>query len=185
MARRYFTLEEANRKIPEVAARMQCALQLHVVLRQSIDKLNARGASMTQKELEGAAVTGAPEDTAEGIETARALYRAVLDEIRAIEAAGAEVKGIPAGLVDFWSYLDGEREVLLCWKLGEKRIEHYHSAEDGFAGRKPTAGHLFLREPSVALEDSTDVDTSIEVGSPSDVGPKSVPLGPPPVPKRG
>jgi hypothetical protein len=161
VARRYFTLEEANRKVPEVADRMQRALQLHVVLRQTIDKLAARGAPMTQKELDGAPVAGAPEGTADGIDTARGLYRAVLDEIRGIEAAGAEVKGIPAGLVDFWSYLDGEREVLLCWKLGEKRIEHYHLPEDGFAGRKPTAGHVFSRTP------------------------KNAPLGPPPIPKRG
>jgi hypothetical protein len=32
--------------------------------------------------------------------------------------------------------VDGET-VLLCWKLGEKRITHWHSTDEGFAGRKP------------------------------------------------
>jgi len=29
------------------------------------------------------------------------------------------------------------RMVLLCWRLGEPAIAHWHSEEDGFAGRKP------------------------------------------------
>jgi hypothetical protein len=27
--------------------------------------------------------------------------------------------------------------VLLCWKLGENGITHWHSVTEGFAGRKP------------------------------------------------
>jgi hypothetical protein len=26
---------------------------------------------------------------------------------------------------------------LLCWKLGEKGITHWHGVSEGFAGRKP------------------------------------------------
>ena len=29
------------------------------------------------------------------------------------------------------------RIVLLCWKMGEQSITHWHSPEEGFAGRKP------------------------------------------------
>jgi hypothetical protein len=29
------------------------------------------------------------------------------------------------------------REVYLCWKLGEKRIQYWHGLDEGFAGRKP------------------------------------------------
>jgi hypothetical protein len=28
-------------------------------------------------------------------------------------------------------------EIYLCWREGEKRIEHFHGVEEGFAGRKP------------------------------------------------
>jgi hypothetical protein len=27
--------------------------------------------------------------------------------------------------------------ILLCWKLGEEKITHWHSTTEGFAGRKP------------------------------------------------
>ena len=39
-------------------------------------------------------------------------------------------------LLDFPCRVDGEI-VLLCWKLGEEKITHWHSPEEGFAGRKP------------------------------------------------
>ena len=29
------------------------------------------------------------------------------------------------------------RIVLLCWKLGEQSITHWHTSSEGFAGRKP------------------------------------------------
>ena len=40
------------------------------------------------------------------------------------------------GLVDFPSIIEGE-DVLLCWRSDEEAIRFYHSAEDGFVGRKP------------------------------------------------
>jgi hypothetical protein len=27
--------------------------------------------------------------------------------------------------------------VLLCWRMGESAIEHWHTIEDGFKGRQP------------------------------------------------
>ncbi|THF77103.1 DUF2203 domain-containing protein [Cohnella fermenti] len=48
---------------------------------------------------------------------------------------GVYLKMINPGLVDFPAVLEGE-EVLLCWKEGEERVDHYHSMEDGFRGRK-------------------------------------------------
>jgi hypothetical protein len=32
--------------------------------------------------------------------------------------------------------MDG-KPVLFCWKLGEPAIAHWHTEEEGFAGRKP------------------------------------------------
>lgn len=48
---------------------------------------------------------------------------------------GALPKGLDPALVDFPHRLDG-REVYLCWKLGDKKITHYHGIDEGFAGRK-------------------------------------------------
>ncbi len=58
------------------------------------------------------------------------------DSLAEIEAAGVQVKDMDTGLLDFPCVVEGET-ILLCWKLGEERITHWHSTEEGFAGRKP------------------------------------------------
>jgi hypothetical protein len=39
-------------------------------------------------------------------------------------------------LLDFPCIVDG-KVVLLCWKLGEETITHWHGTDEGFTGRKP------------------------------------------------
>ena len=58
------------------------------------------------------------------------------DTLAEIEAIGVQVQDLDEGLLDFPCVVDGTI-VMLCWKLGEESIMHWHSAEDGFAGRKP------------------------------------------------
>ena len=50
-------------------------------------------------------------------------------------AKGAVLKDIELGLVDFYSQHEG-RDILLCWKIGERDILHWHELEEGFVGRK-------------------------------------------------
>jgi hypothetical protein len=49
---------------------------------------------------------------------------------------GVQLKDAQTGLIDFPSQLEGE-EVLLCWRLGEERVEFFHTETAGFAGRRP------------------------------------------------
>ncbi len=63
------------------------------------------------------------------------------DLIAEIEEIGVQVNDLAEGLLDFPCVVDG-RTVLLCWKLGEKEIGYWHSAEDGFEGRKPLDGRF-------------------------------------------
>jgi len=58
------------------------------------------------------------------------------DTLAEMDEIGVQVKDLEKGLLDFPSLMDG-KDVLLCWKLGEKKIEYWHLPEDGFAGRKP------------------------------------------------
>jgi hypothetical protein len=58
------------------------------------------------------------------------------DTLGEIESIGVQVKDLEQGLLDFPSVVDG-KAVLLCWKLGEPAIAHWHTEEEGFAGRKP------------------------------------------------
>jgi hypothetical protein len=63
---------------------------------------------------------------------------------------GVEPKNPTMGLVDFPCDLDG-RIVLLCWKLGEDRVEFWHELDAGFNGRQSTHGTFFGREKTSSL----------------------------------
>ena len=49
--------------------------------------------------------------------------------------AGCILKDLELGLVDFFSLHDGQ-EILLCWQLGEERIQFWHSVEEGYQDRR-------------------------------------------------
>jgi hypothetical protein len=53
-----------------------------------------------------------------------------------LEKIGCEIKDYHIGLVDFPSLLEG-REIYLCWRLGEKQVEHWHPVDEGYTGRRP------------------------------------------------
>ena len=58
------------------------------------------------------------------------------DTLAEIDSIGVQVKDLEQGLLDFPYVMDG-KTVLLCWKLGEPAIAHWHTEEEGYAGRKP------------------------------------------------
>jgi hypothetical protein len=53
-----------------------------------------------------------------------------------IHEYGCLVKDLDIGLLDFPTLYRG-KEVYLCWRLGENKIEFWHGIEEGFRGRKP------------------------------------------------
>jgi hypothetical protein len=52
-----------------------------------------------------------------------------------IQDMGIEVKDLTIGLIDFVAVKDG-REIYLCWKYDEGRIQFWHEIEAGFQGRQ-------------------------------------------------
>lgn len=52
-----------------------------------------------------------------------------------IQDMGIEVKDLSIGLIDFVCLKD-DREIYLCWKYGEEKIEFWHEIEAGFQGRQ-------------------------------------------------
>jgi hypothetical protein len=65
-----------------------------------------------------------------------AALKRVKDAIAEIDSIGVQVKDLDIGLLDFPCIVDDET-ILLCWKLGEPEIAHWHGLEEGFKGRKP------------------------------------------------
>lgn len=60
-----------------------------------------------------------------------------LDELlTAVQATGAELKGLAPLLLDLPAELDGAA-VQLCWLEGDDELAWYHRSDLGFAGRRP------------------------------------------------
>jgi hypothetical protein len=57
---------------------------------------------------------------------------------------GVELKDPGSGLVDFPSIL-ADREVYLCWRLGEPEVAHWHELDAGFAGRQKLMANAIKR----------------------------------------
>jgi hypothetical protein len=58
------------------------------------------------------------------------------ESVAEMDSIGVQVKDLDTGLLDFPCRLDDE-VVLLCWRMGESAIEHWHTMEAGFKGRQP------------------------------------------------
>lgn len=57
-------------------------------------------------------------------------------ELGELERMGCLLKDLDQGLVDFYCKFEG-RDIFLCWRLGESRIDAWHEIDEGFIGRKP------------------------------------------------
>lgn len=68
------------------------------------------------------------------------------DAVAEIDAIGVQVKDLDTGLLDFPHMIDGEI-VLLCWKMGESRIDYWHTVEAGFRGRQPIDERFGRKKP--------------------------------------
>lgn len=69
------------------------------------------------------------------------LAQTITDTLSEITATGVQVKDLDIGLLDFPCQVDS-KIVLLCWKLGEESITHWHGMEEGFAGRRPITDRI-------------------------------------------
>jgi hypothetical protein len=71
----------------------------------------------------------------------------VRESISEIDSIGVQVKDLDTGLLDFPYRLD-DQVVLLCWRMGEPSIEHWHTVETGFKDRQPVDDRFRRRSAS-------------------------------------
>lgn len=62
--------------------------------------------------------------------------QATKETLSEIDSIGVQVQSLEQGLLDFPCQLGGEL-VLLCWKMGEPTITHWHGLEDEADARRP------------------------------------------------
>ena len=128
---RTFTVEEANAAVvelrPIVEQMVRHGRNLAAAQRRQtelVTRIAGNGGDMAPSDLREAAAT---------IEEEAAAIGKCAD---LIDEAGAQIKSLEEGLLDFPA-VRGDEVVLLCWKLGEDEIGYWHGVDEGFAGRKP------------------------------------------------
>ena len=128
---RTFTLEEANAAVEELRPTVERMVEHG---RRLVDAQRRQASLVTRIAGNGGDLQ--PSDLREVAASIQAEADAVAECAEVINAAGAQIKSLEEGLLDFPSLRDGEL-VLLCWKLGEDDIQYWHGVDEGFAGRKP------------------------------------------------
>jgi hypothetical protein len=130
MPPRQFTRQEAEDLLPRLT-------ELLVEMRErraEYDRFAAWAAELSDKMRGNGQLAQSDLKTAqEGLEQAVAALNSLGEQVSEL---GCELKDIDQGLIDFRTEMDG-REVYLCWKLGEERVEWWHERETGFSGRQP------------------------------------------------
>src|SRR5215470_12485245 len=132
MSSRTFTLDEAQQLLPILESLLKQAISSKSVIEEIDGELQEMAHRIF---LNGGTLVRVVAVARRKAEREKAIRR-LKDALAEIDATGVQVKDLDIGLLDFPCKVEGEI-ILLCWKLGETKIEHWHSTTDGFAGRKP------------------------------------------------
>ena len=127
----YFTVNEANQKIPwleaqltEVASLAKDIERLKLDLDELLRKRTGNGhGDSDQYVMDNHRETGV-------------AVGKIRDLVNEITDSGIILRDPERGLVDFPSSWEG-REVYLCWVSGEPYIQFWHEIDSGFVGRQP------------------------------------------------
>jgi len=132
MAERTFTLDEAQALVPVLGSLLKTAIDGKNAAERIEQEFKAVSSRVF---LNGGTLLDVVKLAARKRERER-LVQKVKDVLAEIEASGALVKDLEMGLLDFPCQVD-DRTILLCWKLGEKTIAHWHGTDEGYRYRKP------------------------------------------------
>ena len=132
MADRTFTLDEAQSLLSVLESLLRTAINS----KKTMDEVDAEQQVLLHRIfLNGGMFLDIVPLARRKADRAKAEQRAK-DAIAEIDSIGVQVKDLDMGLLDFPCEVEG-KTILLCWKLGEKSITHWHGVQEGFAGRKP------------------------------------------------
>jgi hypothetical protein len=132
MSDRTFTLDEAQSLLPVLESLLRTAIAGKKIMEDFEGEMQSLSHRIF---LNGGTHVDVVAVARRKAERTKAEQRAK-DALAEIDSIGVQVKDIDIGLLDFPCEVEGNI-VLLCWRMGEQSITHWHSTEEGFAGRKP------------------------------------------------
>lgn len=127
-----FSLDEAQSLLPVLESLLKRAIEG----KKSAEEKEAELQQLRQRIfLSGGMLVNVISTTRQRAEIDKSLQQAK-DAVAEIDSIGVQVKDLDTGLLDFPHMIDGEI-VLLCWRMGESRIDYWHTMDAGFRGRQP------------------------------------------------
>jgi len=132
VSERTFTLDEAQSLLPVLESLLRTAIKAKQIIEEADAELQALHHRIF---LNGGMFLEIVPLAHRRAERVKAEQQAK-DALAEIDSIGVEVKDLSIGLLDFPCEVEGQT-ILLCWKLGEPAITHWHGLQEGFAGRKP------------------------------------------------
>ena len=128
---RFFTLLEAEKLLPRVEGLLETLIEV----KRDYESAESELAHISQR----IAIIGGMSVSREHVQEIRSrkdrCARNMQTTMESFQEIGCQLKDIDTGLIDFPT-LYRDREVYLCWKLGESGIGFWHHVEDGFRGRR-------------------------------------------------
>ncbi len=137
-----FSLEEAHMLLPV----LRSLLQRGIDGKQLIEEIDEEFHDLANRVFVNGGMSLDVEKLARRKAEREKAVQSVKDALAEIDSIGVQVKDIDIGLLDFPCEVEGE-VILLCWKLGEDSITHWHGFEEGFAGRKPIDERIAKAKP--------------------------------------
>jgi hypothetical protein len=140
---RTFTLEEAQSLLPVLESLLKRAIEG----KRSAEEVESGLSELARRIY----LSGGMRVDASKVAGLRAKMDAHLQRVREsiaeIDSIGVQVKDLETGLLDFPYRLD-DQVVLLCWRMGEPAIEHWHTTDTGFKDRQPVDERFHRRSTS-------------------------------------
>ena len=138
-----FTLEEAQSLLPVLESLLKRAIEGKQLAQQAESGLSDLARRIY--------ISGGMRVDTDKVAKMRAELEGQVQQVREsvaeIDSIGVQVKDLDAGLLDFPCRLD-DQVVLLCWRMGEPAIEHWHTTETGFKDRRPVDERFRRRSAS-------------------------------------
>jgi hypothetical protein len=127
-----FTIDEAQSLLPVLEALLKRAIES----KQAAEQVEATLSALAQRIYIAGGMHIDVGKVAKQRAEVESHTQRMRETVAEIDAIGVQVKDLDAGLLDFPCRLDDEI-VLLCWRMGESAIDHWHTLEAGFKGRQP------------------------------------------------
>jgi hypothetical protein len=138
-----FTLDEAQSLLPVLESLLKRALEA----KQAAEEVDAELTGMVRRiYLAGGMRVDVTKIANQRAELEKHL-QLVRESIAEIDSIGVQVKDLDAGLLDFPCRME-DQVVLLCWRMGEAAIEHWHTTDTGFKDRQPVDERFKRRSAS-------------------------------------